>query len=122
MNDQVADAGVPVSASDVPGFVFADLERRVFLALNRAGDSYHYVHPVDAQDRRVLDGLATPGILVCECAGGRYRGSCYQTAKAESRLREAGLSVVGWLEPAPEAEQTERSIGAEQLNGFGGVR
>jgi hypothetical protein len=71
---------------------------RIFLALNRAGDAYHIVHPVDAADRRVLDGLVTPGLLVCECVGGRYRGSCYQVAKAESRLREAGQSAVAdWI-------------------------
>jgi hypothetical protein len=55
------------------------------------------LHPVDAQDRRVQDGIATPGILVVECVGGRYRGSCYQVAKAESRLREGGQSAVEWI-------------------------
>jgi hypothetical protein len=91
------DPSIPVA-----GFAFADLDLRTFTALNRAGDAYHFVHPVESGDRRVQDGLATPGLLVCECAGGRYRGSCYQTAKAEAVLREAGQSVVGWIGPAEE--------------------
>jgi hypothetical protein len=86
-------------STDVPGFAFADLELRTFISLNRAGDSYHYVHPVDAEDRRVQDHLVSVGMLVCECAGGRFRGNCYQVAKAESRLREAGESAirVAWI-------------------------
>lgn len=87
--------------NEVPGFAFADLERRTFLVLNRAGDGYHYIHPVDAQDRRVIDGLVTPGLLVCECAGGRYRGSCYQTSRAEQALRAAGKGAAAdWIAPA----------------------
>jgi hypothetical protein len=45
-------------------------------------------------------------MLVCECAGGRYRGSCYQVGKAEQLLRAAGQSVVGWIGPAPDKAPT----------------
>jgi hypothetical protein len=87
-------------STEVPGFAWADLGRRTFVALNHAGDGYHFVHPVEAGDRRVLDGLVTPGLLVCECPGGRYRGNCYQVGKAEDRLRGAGLSAVAdWIAP-----------------------
>jgi hypothetical protein len=60
-----------------PVFVFADAERRTFVALNRAGDGYHFVSPAAADDIRVRDGHVEAGELVCTCPGGRFRGSCY---------------------------------------------
>lgn len=84
------------------GWAFADPARRTFLALNRMGDSYHYVHPLEAGDRRLdPEGLAlTPGALVCECEGGRFRGTCYQVLAAQKLLDvfQAGG------EPAPDVE------------------
>jgi hypothetical protein len=74
-------------------FVFADLERRTFVALNREQTAYHLIHPVAEDDQRVLDGKLTAGVLTCECRGGRFRGSCYQTQKAETALRQAGMSA-----------------------------
>jgi hypothetical protein len=84
------------------GFVFADLERRVFLKESRDGSYLHLVHPVDADDRRVQDGLTTPGMLVCDgCKGGRYRANCHAVTKAEQALRAAGQGAApDWIEPA----------------------
>jgi hypothetical protein len=78
----------------VEGFVFADLERRTFVALNREQTAYHLIHPAADDDQRVRDGLLTAGLLTCECRGGRFRGRCYQVEKAEAALRQAGMSAV----------------------------
>jgi hypothetical protein len=83
----------------VEGFVFADLERRTFVALSRDNSSYHLIHPVAPDDIRVTGiggnpGIMTAGLLTCECKGGRYRGRCYQVEKAEAALRQAGMSAV----------------------------
>lgn len=78
-------------------FAFEDLERRTFVALNRAGDGYHLVAPADPGDVRVTgrylraDGdVGTPkvavGDLVCSCKGGLVRGTCYVTEAATARL------------------------------------
>lgn len=74
-------------------FAFADPARRTWVALNRAGDGYHFVHPAPSNDLRVTglvhgDGticfrpLTAPGALVCECSGGRYRGTCHVVTAA----------------------------------------
>jgi hypothetical protein len=88
-------AGSPI----VPGFEFADLERRVFLKPSRDGSYLHIVHAVDADDRRVQDGLITAGMLVCDgCKGGKYRANCHAVASAEALLRAAGQSAVAWID------------------------
>ena len=75
----------------IEGFVWADIERRTFVAESRSGGAYHLIHPADAEDRRVLDGLTTAGMLVCDgCKGGRYRANCHAVAAAEAVLRAAG--------------------------------
>jgi hypothetical protein len=87
-------------------FAFADLGRRTFVVASRDGSYYHLVHPVDAEDRRVQDGLTTPGLLVCDgCKGGRYRGTCHAVASAEEALRASGHSAVDWIGPAEEGLQ-----------------
>lgn len=93
------------------GWAFADPARRTFLALNRAGDSYHYVSPAEPDDRRVADGLVVAGALVCTCEGGRFRGSCYQVTAAQKLLDtfQAGTSYPAleerWFDaPATPAE------------------
>ena len=78
-------------------FAFEDLERRTFVAINRAGDGYHLVAPADPGDVRVTgrylraDGdVGTPkveaGELVCSCKGGLVRGRCYVVDAALERL------------------------------------
>ena len=77
-------------------FAFEDLERRTFVALNRAGDGYHLIAPVREDDPRCqpresadgeeLEPLLRPGDLGCSCKGGTYRGACYATAAALDRL------------------------------------
>jgi len=64
-------------------FAFADPARRTWLALSKDGTRYHFVHPIEADDIRVLDGLRRAGELTCECAGGRFRGACYVVRAAE---------------------------------------
>jgi hypothetical protein len=97
-------------------FAFEDLERRTFVALNKAADGYHLVAPADPGDVRVTgrylraDGdvgepKVTAGELVCSCKGGLVRGSCYVTEAALERLSVdftadpslgAGASVEGY--------------------------
>jgi hypothetical protein len=67
-------------------FAFADPARRTWLALNHEGTAYHWVHPIDAGDMRVRDELRRVGELTCECAGGRFRGTCYVVKAAEACL------------------------------------
>jgi hypothetical protein len=112
------------------GWAFADPARRVFVALNRAGDAYHLIHPIEPGDRRIEDLGLPVGALTCECEGGRYRGTCYQVKQAEQLLAvfQAGggpapADGMDWIGgAAEEPEQGYRAIGAEQLNGFGGTR
>jgi hypothetical protein len=84
------------------GPVFYDIDRRTFVILSREGTYYHLVHPAAPDDRRVLNGLVTAGILVCDgCAGGRYRGTCHAVDEAEFDLRAAGQSIVAdWIAPS----------------------
>lgn len=86
-------------------FAFEDHERRTFVALNRAGDGYHLVHPVAADDIRVTGyiggtGMDIPpkvaeGDLVCECRGGRFHGTCYAVKAATARLT-VDFGDAGW--------------------------
>lgn len=64
--------------------VVLDAARRVYAGLNRAGDAWHLIQPARPDDPRVGDGLRRPGELVCCCAGGTFRGTCYRVAEAEA--------------------------------------
>lgn len=91
-------------SSIVPGFDWADLRRRTFAALSRDGSYYHLVHPVAADDFRVTreDSTVKPGDLVCECAGGRNRGTCYKTKEAIAALPAEPETDESWFERSPE--------------------
>lgn len=97
-------------------WAFADPERRTFVALNSDGTGYHLVHPVAPDDQRVKDGKLTAGLLTCECPGGRYRGSCYQSKKAEEQLRAGGASAVATV---PQTERWFDWTPGELQEGFG---
>ena len=87
-------------------FAFEDPDRRTFVAINRSRTGYHLVHPAEPDDprvtgRRLDDGsisepLVAAGDLVCECKGGRYRGSCYVTEAAKEQLTVDFAAVSGW--------------------------
>lgn len=88
--------------------VVYDRERRLYLALNRAGDAYHVIQPAQAWDPRVGDDLVRVGELVCSCQGGTFRGVCYQT-QAAVELESAAAdeaAAPSWLGRtiAPETE------------------
>src|ERR1035437_1848825 len=98
MNEEIAEL------LKAEGFVFIDLPRRTFVVQSRSGGNYHLIHAADEQDRRVLDGITTPGMLVCDgCKGGRYRGTCHAVTTAERALRANGQSMAEWIAPAPMA-------------------
>lgn len=85
-------------------WILADRDRRTYLSLNRAGDAYHVVTPIAADDIRVRDGVRLVGQLTCTCEGGRFRGSCYVVRAAESL--EAAAST--WFDaPAGAGEEVE---------------
>lgn len=88
-------------------FAFEDLERQAFLAVNRAGDGYHYVHPAGPEDHRVTgrylrangdvgEPTVRVGELVCECKGARFHGSCYVLEAARERLSVDFGEAPGW--------------------------
>jgi len=64
--------------------VVLDATRRTYAALSREGDRYHLISPARLDDPRVGDGKRHAGQLVCTCAGGTIRGTCYRTAEAEA--------------------------------------
>lgn len=79
---------------------FADVPARTFVIASKSGGSYHLVHPADADDRRVQDGLVQEGALVCDgCRGGRYRGTCHACATA-SQLIAAAATPLDENDPA----------------------
>lgn len=78
-------------------FAFADPARRTFLALNREGTGYHFVHPAALDDPRVGDGLRRAGELTCECRGGRFRGTCYVVKAAEAALSAETPPAEDWF-------------------------
>lgn len=69
-------------------FAFEDIRLSTWLVLNKAGDAYHWIHPVAEGDQRVTDNLVPEGTLVCECLGGRYRATCWAVVAVNQRLAQ----------------------------------
>lgn len=91
--------------------VILDATRRLYAGLNREGTGWHVIQPARLDDPRVGDGLRQAGQLVCTCAGGTFRGTCYRTEQAERFEGQMAdqEAAPSWLrEPAPETE-TERA-------------
>jgi hypothetical protein len=87
--------------------VVLDRERRLYAGTNRDGTGWHVIQPARPDDPRVGDGLRQAGQLVCTCAGGTFRGTCYRTVEAERFEAERAdhAAAPTWLrEPAPETE------------------
>ncbi len=75
---------------DVDDLVVLDATRRTYAGLSTSGDYWHLIQPARPDDPRVGDGLERrAGELVCTCAGGTYRGTCWRTKEAEAF--EAGI-------------------------------
>jgi hypothetical protein len=66
------------------GLLVLDATRRVYAGLARDRASYHLIQPARPDDPRVVDQLRAAGDLVCTCAGGTFRGTCYRTTQAEA--------------------------------------
>lgn len=86
---------------------------RSYLGVSRDGTYVHHVRAARLDDQVVGDGLRHAGELTCDCSGGRFRGSCYWTKRAEAleaRTPEKALTVEepNWFDsPAGAGESVE---------------
>jgi hypothetical protein len=74
---------VPVPVT-LDGLHVLDFERHTYMALSRDGTYWHLIRPAQEGEWVVRQGLRAIGQLACTCDGGRTRGTCYQTARAEA--------------------------------------
>lgn len=103
MTTRTAPASVPRGPlwttinAPVGALIVVDGARRLYVALNRAGNAYHLIQPARAWDPRVVDGKVAEGSLVCTCEGGTFHGRCYQTVAAEALERELDADPPAWM-------------------------
>lgn len=97
------------SAGD--GLIVLDADLRTYAAINRAGDRYHLIQPLEINHPLVGDGKRIAGELGCSCSGGVFKGSCYQVELAEQYEASIPKAATWFDAPVDAGELIEANRG-----------
>jgi hypothetical protein len=94
------------------GLIVLDVDRRTYIGLSHDGRYWHLIGPVPSAevaryfDRTDADGNAMSpvavGDLVCTCAGGRWKNTCYRLDQAKEFERSIEEEARWGDAPEPE--------------------